>query len=365
MHIRDDLRSFGDRDWDTDVDTTLRFALVGLGGFAKKAALPAIADADYCDPTVFVTGSADEVRDLAADHDVDHVVDYDAFADGEASDAYDAVYVATPNALHREHVEAAANLGKAVVSEKPLADTVADAEAVVAACEDAGVPLMTAYRMQLDPAMRRLRDSLDDLVGDPVQFHGDFTFDVMGGSRGPDQWRIDPDLAGGGALFDVGVYPLNTARFLLGEDPVAVWGRTRGEDPFDGTPRQDDDGAYRAADEHVGFGVEWADCTGLFTANFSGQAGATLTVVGSEGRVRIEDAFQPKRERQITVERDDGTVELTVPATDELREEFDYFAHQVATDGDVEPDGEDGLTDVRALAGVLQSAATGRRVPLD
>ncbi|MFC5970422.1 D-xylose 1-dehydrogenase Gfo6 [Halomarina salina] len=364
MQFVDDLRTLGERDWDTDVDTTLRVALVGLGGFARGAALPSLADADYCDPTVFVTGSADEVQDLAAEHDIERVVDYEAYAAGEASDAYDAVYVATPNALHREHVEAAADLGKGVVSEKPIADTVANAEAAVETCERAGVPLMTAYRMQLDPVMRRLRDSLPDLVGDVNAVHSDFTFEVMSGSRGPDQWRIDPDLAGGGALYDVGVYPLNTARFLLGEDPVAVSGRTRGDDPYDGTPRRDDDGAYRAADRHVAFRVDWPDCTGSFTANFSGQAGATLTVVGSEGRIHVENAFLPKEARHVTVERDEGTVELTPEATDEMREEFDYFAHQVATDGEIEPDGQDGLTDVRALAGVLESAATGERVEL-
>jgi xylose dehydrogenase (NAD/NADP) len=364
MRLVDDLRTFADRDWDTDVETTLRVALVGMGGFARNAALPSLADADYCDPTAFVTGSPDGVADLAAEHDVDHVVDYDAYADGAAADAYDAVYVATPNALHREHVAAAADLGKAVCTEKPIADTVANAEATVDACADAGVPLMVAYRMQLDPAMRRLRENLPDLVGDVVQFHGDFTFDVMGGSRGPDQWRLDPDLAGGGALYDVGVYPLNTARFLLGADPVAVSGYTSGDDPFDGTPRRDEDGAYRAADEHVAFQVEWPDCTGSFTANFSGQSTATLSVVGSDGRVRIEDAFQPKRERRVTVETDAGTADLTLPATDELREEFDYFAHQVATDEPVEPDGEDGLTDVRVMAAVYESVATGERVEL-
>ena len=364
MQFVDDLRALGKRDWDTDIDTTLRVALVGLGGFARGAALPSLADADYCDPTVFVTGSGDQTTDLAAEYGVDHVVDYEAYAAGEAADAYDAVYVATPNALHREHVETAADLGKAVVSEKPLADTVADAEATVEACDRAGVPLMTAYRMQLDPVMRRLRDSLADLVGDVVAFHCDFSFEVITDSRGPDQWRIDPDLAGGGALFDVGVYPLNTARFLLGEDPVAVSGRTRGDDPFDGTPRRDADGAYRAADEHVAFRVDWPDCTGSFTASFSGQGGTTFTVVGSEGRVHVEDAFDPKTARRVSVERDEGTVELAPPATDEMREEFDYFAHQVATDSDVEPDGEDGLTDVRALAAVLESAATGERVEL-
>jgi xylose dehydrogenase (NAD/NADP) len=364
MEFLDDLRALETREWDTGVDTTCRVALVGLGGFARDAALPSLADADYCDPTVFVTGSADEVRDLAADHGVEHVVDYEAFADGAAADAYDAVYVATPNALHREHVAAAAALDKAVLTEKPIADTVADAEATVEACERAGVPLMTAYRMQLDPLVRRLRESLPDLVGDVRQLHGDFTFDVLGGSAGPDQWRLDPELAGGGALYDVGVYPLNTARFLLDADPVSVAGRTTGDGPFDGTPRRDDDGAYRAADEHVAFRVDWPDCTGSFTASFTGQAGATLTVVGTEGRVELADAFQPKRERHLTVERGDTTVELTTPATDEMRAEFDYFAHQLATGGEIAPDGRDGLTDVRAMAAVYESMATGERVDL-
>jgi xylose dehydrogenase (NAD/NADP) len=342
------------RDWDTGADDTVRFAVVGLGGFARNAALPAIADADYCEATALVTGSPETGERVAADVGAEAVLSYEAFADGEAADAYDAVYVATPNALHPDHAVTAARLGKHVLCEKPLGATVAGARRIVDACDDAGVRLMTAYRMQAHPAVRRLRAFLDGGgVGDPVQLHGGFVFPVLAGSRGPDHWRLDPDLAGGGALMDVGVYPLNTARFLLGRDPTEVSAFATGEGPFAGV------------DERVAFDLRFGErTTASFTASFSGHADSRLSVVGESGRVSLSNAFSPGAERRLVVETADARATFDCPVVDEVCEEFDYFAHAVLTDGEMEPDGADGLRDVELMARTYDAAATGERVSL-
>jgi predicted dehydrogenase len=194
---------------------------VGVGGFARHAALPAIEAADYCEPALLVTGSPESTAEVAAEYDVP-AIDYAAYGDGEAADRYDAVYVATPNALHLPLAEAAAALGKHVLCEKPLEATAERSARLVDACADGGVSLMTAYRLQTDPVVRRLRPFLEeDGLSRVTKLTGDFTYPVMGGSRSPDQWRLNPELSGEGALADVGIYPLNTARFLLGADATA------------------------------------------------------------------------------------------------------------------------------------------------
>ncbi|WP_255196637.1 Gfo/Idh/MocA family protein [Halorarius litoreus] len=339
---------FEPRDWDTAPDGTVRFAVVGCGGFARDVVLPALDAADYCEPTVAVSGT-DATRTALADRYDTVGIDYDAYAAGEATDAYDAVYLATPNRLHLPHAETAARLGKPVVSEKPLEATVERAERMVDACADAGVLLATAYRMQSDPAVLALRDFLQrGGVGDVTALAGDFTVDALAEDRGPDQWRLDPELAGGGALMDLGVYPLNLARFLLGTEPEWVDGHTRGSGP------------YADVDEHVAFHVGFPDAFGSFSASFTGQTNASFRVQGTEGNVVVRDAFQPNRPRTMVVERGDERVTFDGRGGGEVREMCDRVAHAVLTGESVGFDGADGLADVRLMAQVY-AAAEGER----
>ena len=173
--LADYLDDFTRRDWQTlapdDVDDPVRVAVVGLGWFAREWALPGISRSEFTDATVVTDVDAEAVDAVAADRDVRGVTPGE-FRNGDAAADYDAVYVATPNATHLEYVEAAAAQGKPVLCEKPLEATPERAERLVAACDDAGVPLVVGYRMQTDPAARRLRDLLDaGFAGDVVHVH--------------------------------------------------------------------------------------------------------------------------------------------------------------------------------------------------
>jgi len=351
MSLRDALDGFEQRDWDTNPDGEVRMAVVGLGNYGRHVSVPAIQTSDYCTFTVGVSGTPETRQAVADEYDV-RTIDYETYTEGAATNAYDAVYVATPNRLHLPHVEAAANHGKAVICEKPLEATVDRAERVVERCDEAGVTLMTAYRMQTDPVVRRLRAAIAaDELGTVTRAFGEFSYDVLGGPRGPDQWRLDGHLAGGGALLDVGVYPLNTTRYLLDADPVAVWGETRRSEPVDDV------------DEHVDFGVRFPDAVGSFAATLTGQSNAVLTLHGTAGIVRLRDAFQPRRERTLVLDTDAGRVVFEDVGRDETREEFDYFAHCLLTGRRPEPDGRDGLADVETMMAVYEAARTGERVP--
>jgi len=349
------------RDWDTEPDGSVSFAVVGLGNYARNVSIPAIQAGDYGEVGAVVSGDHDKAARIAEAHDA-VAMSYEQYAEGEATAAYDAVYVATPNRLHLDHVRTAAEYGKHVICEKPLEATSERAEAAVEACESADVMLMTAYRMQADPVVRALATFVSEGgIGEPAKVMGEFTFPVLAGSKGPDQWRLDVELAGGGALMDVGVYPLNTARYLLGADPVAVGGMATATEPFGSRPS--DPECARFADEHVHFTVEFPPgVIGDFTASFSGSADSWLELVGNEGRIRVENAFVPGGERELTVETGDGTVELAGLGADETREEFDYFAHCLLTGTPPEPDGVDGLVDVQVMGAVYEAAAAGQRV---
>lgn len=213
MDLTDYFDEFMRRDWQTITEGAVRIAVIGLGEFAYNRALPAIRDSELCETTLLVSGSPQKAEWVADEFDVAHVIDYGAFHDGDGTDDYDAVYVATPPAFHREYTETAARLGKHVLCEKPLARNVSEAERMIEACVEGGVTLMTAYRLRTEPAVRRMRELIrDGVIGTPVRVKGGFSSRLLD-TIDPDSWRLDPDIAGGGALLDLGVYPLTSRAF--------------------------------------------------------------------------------------------------------------------------------------------------------
>ena len=336
------------RDWASTVDGgPLRMAVVGMGWFGEDVGLTAIAGSDDCEATVAVSGSAEKAERVAAEHDLEHGLTYEEFHEGVGTDAYDAVYVTTPNALHLPHIEAAAELDKHVICEKPLEASVDRARAAVQACEDAGVTLMVAYRMQTTPEIRRLREMLaDGVIGDPVHAEGSFTFRI---NPGPDTWRVNRDLAGGAALYDVGVYPINTLRFVLGEEPSQLRGHMVSQSA----------GFEDVDDEHVTAQLEFpSGATAACHASFNAFSENRLRIVGTSGRVEIDPVFNVQVDRELRVETDDGVFTIST-GVDEIVEEFDYFASVILGETSLEPSGQDGLRDMEILAAIEDSSRHG------
>ncbi len=192
------------------------WGVAGCGWVARDHALPALRRLDGADVVALHDVSPAAMGRMGVD--VAQAVDLEAFL---ATPGLDAVYVATPNALHRPLVEAAAAAGKAVLCEKPLAADVADAEAVVLACRDAGVLLGTAYDQRWHPAHLRLRELLPELgtvtavrIVYCCWLPGDWSPD----GAEHDNWRVDPVRAGGGSAIDLAPHGLDLVGVLLGED---------------------------------------------------------------------------------------------------------------------------------------------------
>ncbi len=360
MSLTDWLRGYDARDWQTATadDGTVRYALVGLGWWAVDVALPAIADAELCETTVLVSSSAEKANRVADRNGVDHALTYEQFHDGAAADAYDAVYVATPNAYHLEYAETAAELGKAVLCEKPLEASVERGRRLVEACEREGVPLMTAYRMQTDPAVRRARELVrDGLLGEPVQAYGANSQPLLEMIPDEDQWRLTPELTGyGTSVMDLGIYSINTARFLLDREPVAVQASMASPHPaFDGLD-----------DERSAFLLELEGGVGMVsTASQNAHQGTQLTLTGTDGRLELRPAFHGTV--GLRVETGELSLELDHASSDEvteMREEFDYFADRLLTGAEIVPDGRHGLRDLEIIEGVHRAAEAGERLEL-
>jgi xylose dehydrogenase (NAD/NADP) len=354
VSLQQALDDFERREWETaDVDGTVRLAVVGLGAFAREQALPGIAGSEYTEATTFVTSSPGDAEDVADEYGVGRVLSYDEYEAGEGSDGYDAVYVATPTGTHLDYVETAAELGKSVIVEKPIEKSVERAERVRELCEEAGVTLQVAYRPRTEPAFLRARELVDDgAIGEVTHVDATFSFRVLD-LGGPDQWRIDRELAGGGALMDAGVYTASMGRFFVDAAVESVIGTT-----VDGGSAFDE-----GIDARTTFDARFADgTTASCTTSFADYYDDRVVVRGTEGRLTIEPAFWYGVAREMTLARDEGAVELTTPGLDEVAEEFAHFGYCVLADEAPLPDGDVGVRDVEILQAVYESAETDERV---
>ncbi len=353
--ISDVTAGLSRRDWDDTHGGTIRFALVGVGWWTQEHVLPALSQLDVCRGTVLVSGSPEKRARVADKWDcIERAVSYSEFHDGVAADQYDAVYVCTPNATHREHVEAAAAHGKAVMCEKPMEATPERAAAMVDACAAADVPFVVGYRMQTDPVVRSLRSAIaDGFVGEPVHVQGHMSQRI--GDIFPDgNWRLNPELAGPGAsVTDLGVYPLNTTRFLLDVEPVSVRATASSDgELFDAVP-----------DERAAFEVTFDDGTVAHCAASQNAAfTAGLEIVGTEGAVRLAPGFFDGETQQLTLVRDQERRTLSYDPVDQMTEEFAYVAHHLLAEAEMDPTGAHGLVDVATIDAVYEAAETDERV---
>ncbi|WP_317175969.1 D-xylose 1-dehydrogenase Gfo6 [Halomontanus rarus] len=353
--VSEHYEQFPTRDWGLEVDPAkrepVRFALIGLGLFTRNSILPAIGRSALADATVLVSGSKDKAERVAEETGIDTGITYEQFHDGRAKDEYDAAFVCTPNALHLPYIETCADLGKAVLCEKPMAATVDGAREIVAVSEQAEIPIMIAYRLQTNPGVRWCRALVrDGYIGTPIHCRGSMSqrlFEVREPDR--DQWRLQPDLSGGAAMIDLGIYPLNTARFVLNADPVTV-------QAFADSP----DEVFDKVDEHISFEIRYDnDALLAGTASQNAYEAGHLHITGTKGEIILESAFM--NPVIVRVDSDYGEERIPFDEVDEVYEEIEYFASCLLADQEPLPDAKHGLADMKAIEAIYRSAEYGGR----
>ena len=202
------------------MNNKIRYAIVGLGHIAQTAVLPAFKHAENSELAALVTGNAEKDRELSERYRI-KAYRYDDLESALEKEKVDAVYIATPNILHREHTERAAQAGVHVLCEKPMATTQDDCEAMMRAATQNNVKLMIAYRLHFNDAnLHAVKVAKSGDLGDVRYFGSLFGLQVKEGNI-----RTRKDL-GGGTLFDIGVYCINAARYLFHDEPIEVVGLT-------------------------------------------------------------------------------------------------------------------------------------------
>ena len=328
----------------------LGVALLGLGSYSRGQLGPALRETKNCYLAGVVTGTPEKADHWAAEYKLkkQNIYNYSNFDKIADNPEIDIVYVVTPPALHPEFTIRAAQAGKHVISEKPMATSVADCDRMIAACKAARVQLGIGYRLHYDLFHKELmRHAREQDFGPFMKMSGAFSF--VFGQRA---WRVDKKLAGGGPLMDLGIYVLHAACMAKnGEAPIAV---TAHEEP---KTRPD---LFNEVEETLRWTMEFADgarCDGVTSFN---QSADNFRAEGKKGWMDFnQTAFMY---RGIVCETSAGPLRL--PVINQQAAQIDDFAECVLSGRKTPVPGELGKRDIQVITAIYEAARTAARVPI-
>ena len=332
-------------------DKNVRYAVVGLGWIAQEVILPAFEHSKHSELVALVTDDPTKAEELGQKYSISQTLDYDRYDALLRSGTIDAVYITLPNHMHKDFTVRAAQAGIHVLCEKPMADTVAECEEMIRAAEANNVKLMIAYRLHFEPAnLKAIETVQDGTLGEPRIFTSVFSQQVVEGNV-----RLKKHM-GGGPLMDMGVYQINAARYLFRDEPLEVIGAGANS----GDPR------FREVHEMASGILRFpGDRLAVFTCSFGAADSDTYTVVGTKGQLTMEPGFSYGEELKMRLKIDDKKKETSFDKVDQFGGEIEYFSECVLKNAEPEPDGYEGLADVRIVQALLQSMRSGQPVKLE
>ena len=323
-------------------DRRLRWGVLSTANIGKVAVNPAIQASSNGELLAVASRDEGRAREFAEKGGIPtHYGSYEALLE---DDRIEAVYNPLPNSMHREWTIRAAEKGKHVLCEKPLALNAAECREMAAAAAANGVTLLEAFMYRFHPRTEKVLEMVrSGAVGEVKQIRGSFTFPLTR----PDNIRWDPEL-GGGALMDVGCYCVNVSRTLAGKEPVEVRAMAN----------------FRASgvDEQMAGSL-------LFEGGMLAHFDCALTmertevyqVLGTGGHLRVQKAFLPGTGDAV-IEQFDAEERLstvTVAGADEYQLMVEHFGDCVLNDLPVRYTAEEAAMNMRVIEALYDSARRG------
>jgi len=329
----------------------LRVAIMGLGSYGTRVA-EAMKDCKKAKLVGVISGTPAKIEDWQKKYKIPakNCYNYENFDNIKNNRDIDAVYVITPNALHKDQSIRVAKAGKHVICEKPMAVDAKEGMEMVEACKKANVKLLVGYRMHFEPkTLEIIRMRNEGEFGKVLFFQGLSGFRI----GDPTQWRLNKQLSGGGAMMDIGIYSVNGARYMIGEEPVWVTAQETKTDPV----------KFRAGiDETIQFQLGFpsgatASCLSTYTMNNLDR----FFLDGEKGFAELLPAtgYGPIKGRT-------NKGELTQPHVTHQTVQMDEFAEIILNGKQpiVPVDGEEAVRDLRIMDAIFLAAKTGVRVGL-
>lgn len=330
------------------IDKPVRWGIISTAGIGERAFIPALRQTERGKLVAVASRSREKGEAFAQKHGIPQV--FDDYAALLASDQIDAVYNPLPNTMHAEWTIAAAQQGKHIFCEKPLAVKPAEVQEMVEACRAAGVVLVEAFVFLWHRQTLQLRQLLDEgVIGELLQVQAHLTFPL---ARPSDNIRLNKALGGGG-LLDAGCYPITFARFAFGQEPVAVQAAARIDPDYD-------------VDSRVSMLLTFAGdrYANLYTG-LDAMGGPGAILFGQKGYITVPQPYHPREKSHFVVHT----------AESEERFEFDTghvpFTAAIEQFHDCLLDGaaplvtaDKAVGTLRVIEAALQSAQSGRRIEL-
>jgi predicted dehydrogenase len=330
----------------------LGWAIVGLGSLSINQILPAFSKCEKSKVVAFVSGHPDKANKLALRYGVaaKNIYNYQNYDTVRENPEVDIIYIVLPNGMHAEYTIRGLQAGKHVLSEKPMANTPADCQSMIDAARKASRKLMVAYRCRYEPFNQEMiRLARSNEFGPIKSIIADHGFNI----GDPTQWRLKKDLSGGGCLMDIGIYSLQAARYITGEEPTEINAMTYT------TPG---DVRFKEVEESVNFQLRFpsgalANCTSSYGYDNQNH----YRVVCADGWFELEPATSYSGLR-MRVHRKNTLAEPSLPVRDHFALEMDHFSDCVMQNKEPLTPGEEGLRDLKLMTAIYEAARTNKTV---
>jgi predicted dehydrogenase len=326
-------------------DGKLGVALVGLGKYSEGQLAPALQETAHCYLAGIITGSEDKKQQWKSKYNLPDSAcyTYASFDTIKDNQNIDIVYVVLPNAMHAEYVVRAAQAGKHVICEKPMAVTAEECDRMIAACKDAGKMLSVGYRLHFEPHNQEaMRLGQQKVYGKINLIEADHGLNEVEG------WRLNKALAGGGPLMDVGIYCVQAVRYVTGMEPVAV----TAQEGF-----KHDHEKFSTVEESIDWQMEMQDGTIAKCTSSYAEKTNRLRVEAENGWFELLPAYPYSGVNGKTSEGN-----MNFPSVYQQALQMDDFALCIKEGRPTSVSGEEGRQDVKILQAIYKAMLTGERV---
>lgn len=335
----------------------IRYGVVGLGHIAQSAVLPAFRHAkENSQLTALISEDAEKLRILSKKYKVEKTFFLDELEDCLKNNEIDALYIATPNDTHRDLMKLAAKYKVNVLCEKPMAVTEEECQSMADAAKKNQIKLMIAYRLHFESAnLEAIQICQSGKIGDLKFFNSTFSYQVK-----DDNIRLNETENGGGAVYDIGIYCLNAARYLFKDEPMEVmaFAANSGDKRFINT------------DESMSVMMKFPnDRLATFTVSFGSFESSDFDIIGTKGRLCLEHAYEYTEPMKMTlyqngISKDVKKTVKNFKKRDQFASELLYFSNCILKNKDPEPGPVEGLIDVRIIEAIHKSARLRKPITL-
>jgi predicted dehydrogenase len=330
------------------VSAKVKWGILSTAGIATRRVLPAMQQCEHLEIAAIASRSAEKAKDVAKQFGIPKT--YATYKELLADPEIEAIYNPLPNHLHAEWTIRAASRGKHVLCEKPLARNVAEARRVREARDEHNVKIGEAFMIVTHPQWLRTRDLVNSgRIGKLRSASGLFSYFNVD----PANVRNVADFAGG-ALMDIGCYPIRTSRFVFGEEPIRVIGCVERDPSF-------------KTDRLTSAILEFPRGQSIFSVSTQMVYYQRMQFFGSEGYVEVEIPFNAPTDKPARILIDNGKdlyadgsqIVETVPICNQFTIQVDLFSKAIRTNSELPTTLEDSIQNMAVIDAIFRSATTG------